>query len=127
MTVFNWAYIGCGGIAESTARQIVQGNHRIVSVYGRTPEKVRAFAEKYDAKPFADFDSAVHFDGVDGVYIATPHTAHAAYAIRAMELHKPVQFHGTNGIRRVRGMPFVPWNCTSPCFAKSLSALRCRM
>ena len=90
MTAFNWAYIGCGGIAESTARQIVQGNHRIVSVYGRTPEKVRAFAEKYDAKPFADFDSAVHFDGVDGVYIATPHTAHAAYAIRAMELHKPV-------------------------------------
>lgn len=90
MTPFNWAYVGNGGIAESTARQIVKGNHRIVSVYGRNPEKVKAFSEKYGAQAFGDFESAVNCNGVDGVYIATPHTAHVDYAVRAMELHKPV-------------------------------------
>lgn len=90
MTPFHWAYIGSGGIAESTAREIVKGNHRIVSVCGRNTEKVQAFAQKYGAKPFADFDSAVNCDGVDGVYIATPHTAHVDYAVRAMEFGKPV-------------------------------------
>ena len=90
MTPFNWAYVGNGGIAESTAREIVKGNHRIVSVYGRNLKKVKAFSEKYGAQAFDDFESAVNCEGVDGVYIATPHTAHVDYAVRAMELHKPV-------------------------------------
>lgn len=90
MTPFNWAYVGNGGIAESTAREIVKGNHRIVSVYGRNLKKVKAFSEKYGAQAFGDFESAVNCEGVDGVYIATPHTAHVDYAVRAMELHKPV-------------------------------------
>lgn len=90
MQRFNWAYIGSGGIAESTAREIVKGNHRIVSVYGRNFEKANAFSEKYGAKAFDNFESAVNCDGIDGVYIATPHTSHVEYAVRAMELHKPV-------------------------------------
>ncbi|MDE6766752.1 MAG: Gfo/Idh/MocA family oxidoreductase, partial [Eubacterium sp.] len=32
----------------------------------------------------------VNRDHVDGVYIATPHTSHVDYAVRAMELGKPV-------------------------------------
>lgn len=87
---FRWAYIGNGNIANSTARDILRGEHEIVSVYGRNKEKSKAFAEKYSAKSFDDFDSAVNRADVDGVYIATPHTSHVDYAVRAMKLGKPV-------------------------------------
>ena len=90
MQKFRWAYIGNGSIANSTAREIVKGNHIITSVYGRNAEKANVFAKKYGAQVYNDLDSAVNRDDVDAVYIATPHTAHVDYAVRAMELGKPV-------------------------------------
>lgn len=90
MNKFRWAYIGSGNIAASTARDITKGNHIITSVYSRNTEKAKAFSSKYGAAVCSDFDSAVNRDDVDGVYIATPHTAHVDYAVRAMELGKPV-------------------------------------
>ena len=90
MEKFRWAYIGSGNIANSTAREIVKGNHSITSVYSRNYDKAAAFATKYNAQAFDNFDSAVGREDVDGVYIATPHTSHVGYAIRAMELGKPI-------------------------------------
>ncbi|MGN0523662.1 MAG: Gfo/Idh/MocA family protein [Eubacterium sp.] len=90
MNDFRWAYIGNGNIAESTARNIIKGNHRITAVYGRTPSKTEKFAKKYGAKAYIDFEEAVCADDVDAVYIATPHTSHVEYAVRAMELGVPV-------------------------------------
>lgn len=90
MEKFRWAYIGSGSIANSTARDIIKGNHRIVSVYSRNIEKARTFADKFGTDAFNDFDSAVNREDVDGVYIATPHTSHIEYAVRAMKLGKSV-------------------------------------
>ncbi len=90
MEKFRWAYIGSGNIAHSTARDITKGEHSIVSVYSRNFEKAKDFARKYGAEAFEDFESAVNRDDVDGVYIATPHTAHVDYAVRAMKMGKPV-------------------------------------
>lgn len=90
MNKFRWAYIGSGNIANSTARSILKGNHKIVSVYSRNFEKAKSFADKYDALAFDNFNDAVNREDVDGVYIATPHTSHVDYAVRAMELGKPV-------------------------------------
>ena len=90
MGKFRWAYIGSGGIAYSTAKQITKGNHEIVSVYSRTKDKAEAFAEKYGAKACDSFEEAVCRDDVDGVYIATPHTSHLDYSLRAMRAGKAV-------------------------------------
>lgn len=90
MSKFRWAYIGSGNIANSTAKEIIKGNHIITSVYGRSFDKAIDFANKYNAQAFDNFDKAVNRDDVDGVYIATPHTSHVDYAVRAMELGKPV-------------------------------------
>lgn len=87
---FRWAYIGSGGIARSTAADIIKGDHKIVSVYSRNFEKAKAFAKDYGAEAFPDFSEAVSLDTVDGVYIATPHTSHVEYGVKAMELGKPV-------------------------------------
>lgn len=90
MAKFRWAYIGSGNIAGSTARDITKGEHTIASVYSRNFQKAEGFANKYSAAAFDDFERAVNRVDVDGVYIATPHTSHVQYAVRAMELGKPV-------------------------------------
>lgn len=90
MNKFKWAYIGSGNIANSTAKSILKGNHRLVSVYSRNAQKAKDFAKRYGAQAFESFDDAVDREDVDAVYIATPHTAHVDYAVRAMELGKPV-------------------------------------
>ncbi len=90
MTEFRWAYIGSGSIAKNTAMNIKKGNHKIVSVYSRTYKKAKAFADKYNAQVFTSFEDAVNRDDVDGVYIATPHTSHVEYAVKAMKMGKPV-------------------------------------
>ena len=90
MKAFNWAYIGCGSIAEKTAKDILKGNHKIVSVYGRNYEKACAFADKYGAKAFKTVEEAILCDNVDAVYIATPHTSHLEYSIMSLKNHKPI-------------------------------------
>ncbi len=90
MGKFRWAYIGCGSIAEKTARDITKGNHCIISVYSRNYEKAVAFAEKYNACAFKTAEEAILCKNVDAVYIATPHTSHVEYSIAALKNHKPV-------------------------------------
>ncbi|MCD7796535.1 MAG: Gfo/Idh/MocA family oxidoreductase [Clostridiales bacterium] len=90
MEKIRWAYIGSGNIANSTAKDITKGEHIITSVYSRNYEKAKSFADKYNAEAFEDFESAVNRDDVDAVYIATPHTSHLDYAVRAMKLGKSV-------------------------------------
>lgn len=90
MKKFRWAYIGSGSIANSTAKDILKGNHVITSVYSRNFEKAQEFAQKYGAAAYDDFETAVHREDVDAVYIATPHTSHVEYAVHAMQLGKPV-------------------------------------
>ncbi len=90
MNKFGWAYIGCGSIAETTAKEITKGNHRIVSVYSRNFEKASLFADKYHAAAYPSFEDAVSDKNVNAVYIATPHTSHFDYAVRALKMQKPV-------------------------------------
>ena len=40
MEKFHWAYIGCGGIAETTAKEILRsGEHEITAAWNRTRER----------------------------------------------------------------------------------------
>ena len=90
MEKFRWAYIGPGHIAASTARSILKGNHEITAVYGRTYSRAKAFAEKFGGRAYESFDELIASKSFDAVYIATPHTAHVEYAVRALEAKIPV-------------------------------------
>lgn len=90
MSKFKWAYIGSGSIAASTAKSILKGEHEIVAVYSRNFEKAKAFASKAGATATRTAEEAINFTGVDGVYIATPHTSHVEYSLMALKAHKPV-------------------------------------
>lgn len=90
MEKFRWAYVGSGNIAKSTARSITKGAHTVTAVYSRNYEKAKDFASKYSAEVFRSFDELLENGSFDAVYIATPHTSHLEYSLKAMAAGKPV-------------------------------------
>ena len=91
MTKFRWCFIGAGDLARTVANQLDKsGRHEVVSVYTRNYEKGLAFAEKHGAKAYPTPEEAMTAEGVDGVYIVTPHSSHYKYAKMAIELGVPV-------------------------------------
>lgn len=89
--IFRWAFIGMGTLGKKVAEEITaSGRHQIVSVYVRNREKCAAFAAEYGALAAETAEQAMTAQGVDGVYLVTPHTSHYEYAMQALRLGKPV-------------------------------------
>lgn len=88
---FNWCFIGTGTLAKQVAGQLLKsGRHAIVSCYTRNFDRCKAFAEKFQATACESAEDAICTEGVDGVYVVTPHNAHFRYVKLALELGKPV-------------------------------------
>lgn len=78
-----WGVVGPGAIARVFARSIVRyGTGRLERVTGRSPERSAAFCDALGGAPAADLDELLTDDAVQAVYVATPHSEHAA-AVRA--------------------------------------------
>lgn len=91
MDKFRWCFIGAGSLANTVASQLNKSDrHEIVSVYTRNYEKGKAFTEKYGGIAYDTSEKAITAEGVEGVYIVTPHNAHFRYAKQSLELGKPV-------------------------------------
>lgn len=91
MEKFRWCFIGTGSLAKTVAAQLNKsGRHEIVSCYTRNFEKGTAFAKKYGGTAYDTAEKAITAEGVQGVYIVTPHNAHYRYAKTALSLGKPV-------------------------------------
>ena len=89
--VFRWAFIGTGTLANFVGEELSKSEkHDITAVYSHTPEKCKAFADKYQAAAYNSAKEAIEAPDVDGVYIVTPHTSHYEYAKLALECKKPV-------------------------------------
>lgn len=89
--MFNWAFIGCGNIATKVAQEITRsGRHRIVSVYSRSRERAEDFARRFNSRCYDELESAIQNKDVDGVYIATPHSAHYSNMLKAAACKKPL-------------------------------------
>lgn len=91
MEKFRWCFIGTGSLAGTVASQLNKsGRHEIVSCYTRNYDKGNAFAEKFGGTAYDTPEKAINAEGVEGVYIVTPHNAHFRYAKLALGLGKPV-------------------------------------
>lgn len=88
---FNWCFIGAGKLARGVANAILPSErHKIVSVYTRSFEKGKAFADEFGAVAYETAKEAITAPEVDGVYIVTTHNCHYEFARLALELGKPV-------------------------------------
>ena len=91
MNKFRWCFIGTGSLAKTVANQINKsGRHEVVSCYSRNYESAKDFAAKYKSRAYDTPEKAITAEGVDGVYVVTPHNAHHRYVMLALEKGKPV-------------------------------------
>ncbi len=88
-----WGFIGCGEVTEKKsgpAFGLVEGSS-VVAVMGRNGDKARSYAERHGIpKWYTDAQELMNDPDVNAVYIATPPSSHATYAIMAMRSGKPV-------------------------------------
>ncbi|MCR0264723.1 Gfo/Idh/MocA family oxidoreductase [[Clostridium] innocuum] len=90
MKTWNWGILGQGVIASQMADALMKEHGGIYAVAGRHMNKVLAFAEKYTVQHCYDIESLLQDEAVDIVYIATPHTYHYDYMMKALRHGKHV-------------------------------------
>ena len=93
MKQINWGFIGCGDVTEKKsgpAFNEVEGS-KIVAVMSRSEKRARSYAERHHVpKWYTDAQQLIDDPDVNAVYVATPPSSHATYAIMAMRAGKPV-------------------------------------
>ena len=93
MKLVNWGLIGCGEVTEkksAPAFNEVEGS-KIVAVMSRNETKARSYAERHHIqKWYTDAQELIDDPVINAIYIATPPSSHATFAIMAMKAGKPV-------------------------------------
>lgn len=93
MKEISWGFIGCGEVTEKKsgpAFNEVSGSH-VEAVMSRTEEKARSYAGRHRIKKwYTDPNELITDPDVSAIYIATPPSSHATFAIMAMRAGKPV-------------------------------------
>lgn len=93
MKQINWGFIGCGEVTEKKSGPAfaeVEGSS-IEAVMSRNANKAQLYAERHNiSKWYADAQELINDPKVNAIYIATPPSSHATFAIMAMKAGKPV-------------------------------------
>ena len=93
MKILQWGFIGCGEVTElksGPAFSEVEGSS-VVAVMSRHEKNARGYAERHGIpKWYTDAQELIDDPDVNAIYIATPPSSHATYAIMAMKAGKPV-------------------------------------
>lgn len=92
MKQIKWGFIGCGEVTEKKSGPAfgqIEGSS-VVAVMSRNGAKARAYAERHGiARWYDDAQQLIDDEEVNAVYIATPPSSHATYAIMCMAAGKP--------------------------------------
>ena len=93
MKRIKWGFIGCGEVTEKKsgpAFSDVPGSS-VEAVMSRNADKARGYAERHHIRKwYTDAQELIDDPDVNAVYIATPPSSHATFAIMAMKAGKPV-------------------------------------
>ncbi len=88
-----WGFIGCGDVTvhkSGPAFSKVEGSE-VVAVMSRSGDKAEKYArERGIARWYDDAQALIDDPEVNAVYIATPPSSHATYAVMALKSGKPV-------------------------------------
>ena len=93
MKEIGWGFIGCGEVTEKKsgpAFNEVPGSH-VVAVMSRNAEKAESYAKRHNIKKWYTGPlELINDPEINAIYIATPPSSHATFAIMAMKAGKPV-------------------------------------
>ncbi len=93
MRQINWGIIGCGNVTELKSGPAFNKVHgsQVLAVMRRNAEKAEDYAVRHRIPAwYVNADELIEDPDINAVYIATPPSSHAGYAIRAMEKGKAV-------------------------------------
>ncbi len=88
-----WGIIGCGDVAEIKSGPAFQkvAHSELVAVMRRNGDKAADFAKRHHVpKWYNDAEKLINDPDINAIYVATPPSTHAAYAIKSMQAGKPV-------------------------------------
>ena len=93
MKILKWGFIGCGEVTEKKSGPVfseVPGS-TVEAVMSRSEKNARRYAEKHGiGKWYTDAQEIIDDPDINAIYIATPPSSHATFAIMAMKAGKPV-------------------------------------
>lgn len=93
MKTIRWGFVGCGEVTEKKsgpAFSEIEGSC-VEAVMSRTENRARSYAERHHIKKwYTDALELIEDPDIDAIYVATPPSTHAIYAIMAMRAGKPV-------------------------------------
>lgn len=100
MQTIRWGIMGLGKIAGRFAEDLkLLPDNQLVAVASRSADNARQFAQKHNADYwFDDFRLLVRCPEIDVVYVAAPHTDHAALTMLALQNGKHVLCEKPMGI-----------------------------
>lgn len=90
MERLRWCYIGAGRIAFTTAKELVEDGGIISSVWNRSIEKSKRFAEEFNCKCYENLEDALNKNEIDAAYVNVIHPKHYDLAIKCLEKGIPV-------------------------------------
>ncbi|WP_020656217.1 Gfo/Idh/MocA family protein [Massilia niastensis] len=87
-----WGILGTGKIARAFANALKEvPDARLAAVASRSSDKARAFAGEFGAgAAYGSYEELAAADGIDLVYVGTPHPQHAENALLALRAGKGV-------------------------------------
>ena len=88
-----WGIIGCGDVTEVKSGPAFQNveNSQLIAVMRRNGEKAADYAKRHNVPKWYDnADALINDPDINAIYVATPPSSHAAYAIKSMQAGKPV-------------------------------------
>ena len=87
-----WGFIGCGEVTKYKSGPAFQKikHSEVIAVMSRDLKKAKIYAQEHGIKRwYNDAQELVDDEDVNAIYIATPPSSHATYAIMAMKALKP--------------------------------------
>ncbi len=90
--IIKWGFIGCGEVTKTKSGPAFQKveHSEVVAVMSRDGAKAKAYAKERGIKKwYDDAQELIDDPEVNAIYIATPPSSHATYAIMSMKAGKP--------------------------------------
>lgn len=88
-----WGIIGCGNVTEVKSGPAFQNvdNSELVAVMRRNGDLAADYAKRHGVPCwYDDADKLISDPAINAIYVATPPSSHAEYAIKSMKAGKPV-------------------------------------
>lgn len=122
-----WAIIGAGAIAQTFARGVAASRAgELLAVGSRTQATADQFGDDFGIpRRYGTYEAVLADADVDAVYVSTPHTFHAEWAIRAAEAGKHLLIEKPLGINHAEAMAVVEAARRNDVFLMEAYMYRC--